>query len=149
MVIRGEREREGESKEQKRGAKLVISYGLVTINPYNGHQRREKEGESKEREKALDKGEVLIIKMSRFVFITTAIIKTLCYYYYSNNNNNNKNSKSRNRTREEEESRERTLPGMRTHEPLLIYPGFNALFYMPSQGGHQRSPTSPIRSKME
>ena len=46
------REREGESKEQKRGAKLVISYGLVTVNPYNGHQRREREGESKEREKA-------------------------------------------------------------------------------------------------
>ena len=39
--------------------------------------------------------------------------------------------------------------GMRGHEPLLKYPGFNALFYTPSPGGHQRSPTSPIRSKTE
>ena len=29
----------------------MISYGLVTINPYNGHQRREREGESKEQER--------------------------------------------------------------------------------------------------
>ena len=40
-----------ESKEQKRGAKLVISYGLVTVNPYNGHQRRERERESREQKR--------------------------------------------------------------------------------------------------
>ena len=33
------------------GAKLVISYGLEAINPYNGHQRRERKGESEEQER--------------------------------------------------------------------------------------------------
>ena len=43
------REREGESKEQERGAKLVISYGFEAINPYNGHQKGER-GREGERE---------------------------------------------------------------------------------------------------
>ena len=29
----------------------MISYGLETINPYNGHQRRESEGENEEQER--------------------------------------------------------------------------------------------------
>ena len=45
------REREGESREQRRGAKLVILYGLVTVNTCNGHQRRERERESKEQKR--------------------------------------------------------------------------------------------------
>ena len=37
-----------------------------------------------------------------------------------------------------------TYLGMRRKEPLLRYPGFNALFYTTCPGGHQRSPTSPM-----
>ena len=42
-----------------------------------------------------------------------------------------------------------TYLGMRRIEPLLKYPGFNALFYTTCPGGHQRLPTPPIRSQVE
>ena len=109
-------------------------------------EERERE-ESKEREKALEKGEVLLIKMSRFVFIATAIINPLQVNIHSNNNNKNNES----RTEQEKKEREEKEPylDMRREEPLLRFPGFNALFYTTCLGGHQRSPTSPVRSIME
>ena len=42
-----------------------------------------------------------------------------------------------------------TYLGMRREEPLLKYPGFNALFFTTCPGGHQMLPTSPIRSKVK
>ena len=53
-------------------------------------------------------------------------------------------------TEQEKKERAEREPylGMRGHEPLLKYPGFNALFYTPSPGGHQRSPTSPKWNKI-
>ena len=69
----------------------------------------------------------------------------------NNNNNNNKDNKSI--TEQEKEERERaeeeTYLDMRGIEPLLKSPGFNALFYTPCPGGHQRSPLSPIRPIMD
>ena len=54
-------------------------------------------------------------------------------------------SKRRRRERAEKE----TYLDMRRIEPLLNSPGFNALFYTPCPGGHQRSQLSPIRSIMD
>ena len=107
-------------------------------------EERERE-ESKERETALEQGEDLLIKMFRFVFITTAIINPSQVNIHSNNKNNES------RTEQEKKEREEKEPylGMRSEKPLLRYPGFNALFYTTCPGGHQRSPTSPILSKME
>ena len=55
--------------------------------------------------------------------------------------------KEKREEREEREERE-TYLGMRGHELLLKYPGFNAFFYTICPGGHQRSQLSPIRSIM-
>ena len=53
----------------------------------------------------------------------------------------------------EQEKKERaerdTYLDMRREEPLLRFPGFNALFYTICPEGHQRSPLSPIRSIMD
>ena len=88
---------------------------------------------------------------SRFVSITTVIIKTLCKQIYIVIILIIIIRKIKAETGEEKERRaERdTYLGMRRKEPLLRYPGFNALFYTTCSGDHQRSPTSPIRSKVE
>ena len=90
----------------------------------------------------------------RFVFITNAILKTLSKYIFIVITiiiiitRTIKAETEQGKKREEREEREIYL-GMRGHEPLLNYPGFNAFFYTICPGGHQRSQLSPIRSIME
>ena len=88
---------------------------------------------------------------SRFVSITTVIIKTLCKQIYIVIIIIITIRTIKAETGEEEEKRaERdTYLGMKREEPLLRFPGFNALFYTICPGGYQRSPLSPIRSIME
>ena len=90
----------------------------------------------------------------RFVSITNAIMKTLCKYIFIVITTIiiirtiKAETEQEKKKREEREERE-TYLGMRGHEPLLNYPGFNAFFYTICPGGHQRSQLSPIRSIME
>ena len=84
----------------------------------------------------------------RFVFITNAIMKTLCKYIFIVITiiiitRTIKAETEQEKKREEREERE-TYLGMRGHEPLLNYPGFNVFFYTICPGGHQRSQLSPI-----
>ena len=87
---------------------------------------------------------------SRFVSITTVIIKTLCKQIYIVIIIITIRTIKAETGEEEEKRAERdTYLGMRREEPLLRFPGFNTLFYTIFPGGHQRSPLSPIRSIME
>ena len=54
-------------------AQLAILYELDSLNTYNGHLGRE--GEERERERKHWRGKGFAIKMSRFVFLTIAIIR--------------------------------------------------------------------------
>ena len=89
------------------------------------------------------------IFMNRFVFHCYNALYKQIYIVINNNNNNNKTIKAEQskRRRGEREGKE-TYLDMRRIEPLLNSPGFNALFYTPCPGVHQRSQLSPIRSIM-
>ena len=92
----------------------------------------------------------MLIKMSRFVFITTVIIKTLCkQIYIVIIIITIRTIKAETGEEKERRAERETYLGMKRIELLLRYPGFNALFYTTCPGGHQRSPTFPIRSKVE
>ena len=81
----------------------------------------------------------------RFVSITNAIMKTLCIVItiIIRRRTIKAETEQEKKKREEREERE-TYLGMKGHEPLLNYPGFNAFFYTICPGGHQRSQLSPI-----
>ena len=92
---------------------------------------------------------IAIIRI-RFVFITNAILRTLCKYIFIVITiiiRTIKAEPKQVKKREEREERE-TYLGMRGHELLLTYPGFNAFFYTNCPRGHLRSQRSPIRSIM-
>ena len=97
---------------------------------------------------------IIVIIRTRFVFITTVIIKTLCKYIFIVTTTTIiiiiiRTTKAETEQEKKERAERDTYQDMRNEIPLLTFPGFNALFYTTCPGGHQRSPLSPIRSIMD
>ena len=96
---------------------------------------------------------IIAIIRTRFVFLTTVIIKTLCKYIFIVTIIIIIIIITTTKAEPEQEKKERaerdTYQDMRNERPLLTFPGINALFYTICPGGYQRSPLSPIRLIME
>ena len=92
--------------------------------------------------------------MFRFVFITTAFMRTLYSKIFIATIITiiiiitTKTKTEQEKRRREEREGKVTYLSMRGHKPLLTYTRFEAFFYTICPGGHQRSQLSPIRSIM-
>ena len=77
---------------------------------------------------------IIAITRTRFVFITTVIIKTLCKYIFIVTTIIIIRTTKTETEQEKERAERDTYQDMRNERPLLTFPGFNALFYTIDNG---------------